>query len=331
MSFALNLSNPKGIEVAKKLVVWSDIVTENFAGGVMEKMGLGYEELKKVKPDIIMLSASMQGQTGPHAFHPGYGHQLTALAGYHHLVGWPDRRPLHFQVYTDWIAPYFIVLALMSALDYRRRTSRGQHFDLSQYETGVQFISHLILDYFVNGRVALRNGNRCDYAAPHGNYRCRGEDRWCAIAVFTDKEWNAFCNVIGNQAWTEDPRFSTLNGRKQNEDELDSLVAAWTISCLAEDVMRKMQASAVSAGIVEHQEDLLDHDPQIKHSGFLQTVIHPEVGGYRSPRPSFLMSKTGFEVKSAPLLGEHNEYICKQVLGLSDDEIADMVIEGVIE
>jgi len=331
MSLALNLSHPKGIEIAKRLVVWSDIVIENFAGGVMEKMGLGYQELQKVKPDVIMLSACMQGQTGPHSRHPGYGHQLTALAGFHHIVGWPDRRPQHFQVYTDWITPYFTVLTMMSALDYHRRTGEGQCFDMSQYETGVQFISHLMLDYFVNGRVSKRNGNRCDYAAPHGNYRCRGEDRWCAIAVFTDQEWEAFCTVIGNPAWTKDPRFSTLIQRKQNEDELDRLVDAWTVNYLAEEVMHKMQAAGVSAGIVETQEDLLDHDPQIKFSGFLQSVEHPEAGRYRSPRPSFLMSKTGYEVKSAPLLGEHNEPICKQILGMSDDEIADLVVEGILE
>lgn len=332
MSFALNLAHPKGIEIVKKLVKWSDIVIENFAGGVMERLGLDYEELKKVKPDIIMLSACMQGQTGPHALHPGYGHQLTALAGYHHIVGWPDRRPQHFQVYTDWITPYFTILAMLSALDYHRHTGKGQYFDMSQYETSVQFISHLMLDYHVNGRVALRNGNRCDYAAPHGAYRCRGgEDRWCAIAVFSDEEWQSFCRVLGNPQWTKELRFATPLARKQNEDELDKLVEAWTVNYLAEEAMVMMQAARVSAGLVENQEDSLDKDAQLKYAGFYQMVNHPEIGNYHSPRPSFLMSRTGFEVRSAPLLGEHNEYICKQILGMSDDEIAELVIAGVIE
>jgi benzylsuccinate CoA-transferase BbsF subunit len=331
LSVAVNLTHKKGIEVAKRLVAWADIVVENFAAGAMEKLGLGYEELRKIKPDIIMLSASMQGQTGPHARHPGYGHHLTALAGFHHLVGWPDRPSQHFGPYTDWVSPQFGLVALLSALDYRRRTGKGQYFDLSQYEVGEHFLAPLLLDYTLNGRIATRVGNRDAYAAPHGAYRCRGEDRWCAIGVFTDEEWKCFCRVIGNPQWTKEARFASLAERKRNEDELDRLVEAWTVNYPPEEVMNLMQAAGVPAGLVETEEDMMEHDPQFRHANFFRTLDHAEVGKYRSPRPPFVLSKAACEVRCAPLIGEHNAYVCKEILAMDDEEIAELVTEGVIE
>ncbi len=333
LSLAVNLSHPRGVELAKRVVAWSDVVVENFAGGVIDRMGLGYAVLKQVKPEIIMLSACMQGHTGPHAQHPGYGHQLTALAGYHHIVGWPDRRPRHFSVYTDWTTVHFGVLAIMSAVDHRRRTGRGQYLDMSQYEVGVQFMSHLVLDYNVNGRVALRNGNRCDFAAPHGAFRCRDDEqeRWCAIAVFSDRDWAAFRLAMEDPEWTADARFASLLGRKDNEDEMEKLIEAWTAKYGAEEVMDRMQVAGVPAGVVSTDQDLLDRDPQLRHSGFYVELEHEEVGRYRAPRPPFTLSKTSADVRAAPLLGEHNEYVCKDLLGMSDDEIADLVIEGALE
>jgi len=331
LSIALNLGHPKGVEVAKRLVAWADIVVENFAGGVMAKLGLGYEELKKIKPDIIMLSSCMQGQTGPHADHPGFGQHLTALSGFDHITSWPDREPLEIGPYTDFIGPHFNTLAILAALNYRRRTGKGQHLDMSQYEAGIHFQAPLTLDYVVNRRVANRMGNRYDYAAPHGTYRCRGEDRWCAIAVFTEEEWRSFCRVIGNPAWTENLRFATLQARKENEEELDKLVGEWTINYLAEEVMTLMQASGVGAGVVQTQQDLLDHDPQLTHSHYFWELEHPEIGNYRAPRAAFLLSRSSYEVQRAPLMGEHTEYVLKDILGMSDDEIAELVIEGVIE
>ena len=171
----------------------------------MERMGLGYETLKGLKPDLIMCSSCMQGQTGPHARHPGSGHKLTSLAGFSHITGWPDREPGYIGAYTDFVAPRFNIIAILAALEYRRRTGKGQYLDMSQYENSVQFMAALALDYSVNKRVLGRIGNQCDYAAPHNAYRCRGEDRWCTIAVFTDQEWQSFCRVIGSPEWTRDP------------------------------------------------------------------------------------------------------------------------------
>ena len=331
LSIGVNLAKSKGKELAKKIVARSDLVVENFSGGAMKRMGLGYEELKKVKPDIIMLSACMQGQNGPHAGHPGFGHHLTALAGFHHIVGWPDRSPQHFGAYTDYITVHFALLIILAALDYRKRTGKGQYIDLSQYESSIHFMTPLILDYNVNQRVAKRAGNRVDHASPHGIYRCRGEDRWCAIAVFNDKEWNSFCRVIGNPALIDDSRFATLQGRKENEDELDRLVEEWTYQQDAEEIMALMQATGVSAGVVETQIDILDKDPHLAHRQFSREVKHPEVEKYRAHRPPFIPSKASYEVRRAPLIGEHNEYVCKEILGLSDDEIGELVVDGALE
>ena len=331
LDISLNLAHPKGVEIARRFVARADIVVENFAGGVIERLGLGYEELKEIKPDIIMLGSCMMGHTGPHATHPGFGTHLTALSGFNHITGWPDREPAWLAFYTDYIAPHFNALTILAALDYRRRTGKGQYIDMSQYENGAQFLSPLILDYAVNQRVANRIGNRSAGAAPHGAYRCRGEDRWCAIAVFTEEEWQSFSRVIDNPAWTGSSRFATLQARKENEDELDRLVEEWTINHPAEEVMTVMQSAGVAAGALETGEDLLEHDPQLRHRHFFRELDHPEIGKYYAWGPAFVLSKSPCELRRAPLLGEHNEYALKELLGMSDEEIAELVIEGVFE
>jgi benzylsuccinate CoA-transferase BbsF subunit len=331
LSVALNLANPKGIEVAKRFVVWADIVAENFAGGVMEKMGLGYEELKKVNPNIIMISASMQGQTGPHARHRALGGQLAALSGFCHITGWPEGTPTPIGVYTDYVVPHFSVPILLAALLYRRRTGKGQYIDLSQYEAGLQFVSPILLDYAVNNREADRMGNRSAYAAPHGAYRCRGQDRWCAISVFNDQDWQSFCKVLGNPGWCLQPEFNTLLARKENEDELDRFVGLWTAQYSAEEVMTWMQANGVPAGVLETDQELLEHDPQLKNRHYFWELDHPEVGKHYVHREAFTLSKSPSEMARAPLLGEHNERALKHLLGMSDDDIAELVMAGVVE
>lgn len=331
MSVSINLSKPRAKELVKKFAVWADVVVENMVGGAMKKMGIGYDELKKVNPGIIMLSACIMGQTGPHSHLRGFGGPLTALSGFDNITGYPDRKPDDLQQYTDYIAPHFAVTAIIAALDYRRRTGKGQYLDLSQYEAGVHFMAPLVLDYAVNKRIGSRMGNRLQYAVPHSAYRCQGEDRWCTIAVFNDEEWQAFCEVIGKPGWTKSPNFGSLLSRKANEDELDRLVEAWTIQHSAEEIMLTMQKAGVAAGVLNTAEDLVLHDPQLKHRQLYQKLDHPEVGKYIAPRPVFILSKSPCEVKRAPLIGEHNDYCLKELLGLSDDEIAEFVIEEVIE
>jgi benzylsuccinate CoA-transferase BbsF subunit len=332
LGITLNVATPQGLELCKRLIARADIVVENFAGGAMERMGLGYETLKGLKPDLIMCSSCMQGQTGPHARHPGSGHKLTSLAGFSHITGWPDREPGYIGAYTDFVAPRFNIIAILAALEYRRRTGKGQYLDMSQYENSVQFMAALALDYSVNKRVLGRIGNQCDYAAPHNAYRCRGEDRWCTIAVFTDQEWQSFCRVIGSPEWTRDTRFTTLSGRKKNEAEMDRHIEAWTVQRSAEEAMAALQNAGVAAGVVETGEDLLDHDPQFKHRHTFTELDHPDGGRYRTQAgPHFLLSKTPFDVKRAPRLGEHNEHVFKGILGLSDAEFAGLVKAGVID
>src|SRR3990172_1321709 len=209
LSVSINFIHPKGLELARRIIASADVFVENMAGGTLARRGLGYEDIRKIKPDIIYLATCMQGQTGPHAKHAASGHKLSALAGYNHITGWADREPGRGGTYTDFVAPRYNIIAILGALEYRRRTGKGQFLDMSQYEPGLQFMAPAILDYAVNKRVANREGNLCSYAAPHNAYRCLGEDRWCAIAVFTDDEWQKFCKVISNPKLATDHRFAT--------------------------------------------------------------------------------------------------------------------------
>jgi benzylsuccinate CoA-transferase BbsF subunit len=329
---ALNLQHPKGIEIAKRLVAWSDIVIDSFRPGVMKRLGLGYEDLRLIKPDIIMLSTTMQGQTGPHALQPGFGNQLVGLCGFPAVTGWPDREAVQpYGAYTDCIAPYYGIAALIGALLHRDATGRGQHLDLSQYEAGVQFMSTALLDWVANGREAGRNGNSSPCAAPHGAYRCRGEDRWCTLAVFNDAEWQGLCKAMGKENLIDDSRFMTFFDRKQNEAELNQLVEEWTLSLGADEVMRKLQTAGVSAGVVINNSDLFE-DPQLKERECFWMMDHSILGPFPHPSPSFKLSKTPAEPRMpAPRLGEHTECICKTLLKISDEEFTQLLNEDVFK
>ena len=332
LSVTINTRDPRGLDLAKKIVAKSDIMVENFAGTAIARMGLGYDVVRQLKPDIIMLSTSMQGQTGPYATHPGSGHKLTALSGFAHLLGYPDRQPGWLDAYTDFIAPRYNVVALMAALEYRRRTGKGQYIDMSQYESGIHFLAPLVLDYQANKRISGRVGNKSDFAAPHNAYRCLGQDRWCAITVMTDDEWQKCAGVLGRPELAGDPRFNTLTARKHNEEALDKLMSDWTSTRKAEDVMEQMQKAGVPAGVVQNAEDLLDKDPQLKHCGTFVEVEYPGIGKYRSQQGQhFMMSDYKPEIKAAPKMGEHNEYVFKTVLGLPAAEYDNLVKEGVID
>ncbi len=330
-SLSLDLSHPKGMEVAKKLILWADVVAENFTPGVMERLGLAYEDIRKIKPDIIMLRTSNQGQTGPLAQHSGLGTHLVALSGLVHLTGWPDRESMPLvPAYTDYITYNFATTAVLAALDYRRRTGKGQLIDVSQLETAIQFLIPSILNQVVNDQEDGRMGNACPYAAPHGAYQCKGDDRWCAIAVFTDQEWQAFCNVLDNPPWTKDPKFTTLIGRKQNEDELNKLVEQWTINFTDEQVMTRMQAAGVNAGVVQSAKNVYE-DPQLKHRNFFWELDHKVIGTYSHLGQTSILSKTPAEPQMpAPCLGEHTEYVCTNLLNMSDEEFIELLSAGVI-
>jgi len=331
-SITLNLKDPRGVEIAKKLVVWSDLVVENFTAGTMEGFGLGYPELKKLKSEIIMLSSTNQGQTGPNAQQAGFGLQLEALSGFVHISGWPDRTPvIHGGLNTDTIAARFGVVAVLAALDYRRRTGKGQYIDLAQYEAGLYFLAPLLLDFEVNGRVASKMGNRSPFAAPHGVYPCRGDDRWCAITVFNGEEWQALCGCMGHPEWTKEGKFTTLLGRKENEDELDKLIAEWTSKFVAEELTAMLQAKGIRAGVVKNACDIYQ-DPQLAYRGQWQQIEHREIGNYKYDMPAYLLSNTPPQLeRPAPCLGEHNEFVCTQILNMDKELVDQLIVDGVLK
>jgi benzylsuccinate CoA-transferase BbsF subunit len=332
LSIAINLNLPRGIELAKRLVAWGDVVVDNFRVGPMEKWGLGYEDLKKVKPDLIMVRTTNQGLTGPHNTHPGWGWQLVGLSGTSNLAGWPDREPLSFGMpYTDVIAPRFGVAALIAALIHRKKTGKGQLIDLSQLETTLQFISPAMLDYFANQENEKRIGNASPDAAPHGVYRCKGDDRWCAITVFSEREWKDFCRVIDRTELSEDRRFATLSDRKRNERELDEIVEAWTVQHPPEKVAELMQAAHVACGVVQNAQDVFG-DEQLRQRDYFWTLHHTEMGPYAHMGRPFGLSETPATPRMpAPCLGEHNEYVCTKLLNMPDGEFLELIAMGVFE
>ena len=332
LSICLDLTVDKGVEIAKRLVAWADVVVDNFRVGPMEKWGLGYTDLKKIKPEIIMLRTTNQGLTGPYNKHAGWGWQLAGLSGLSHLSGWPDREPLSFGMpYTDVIAPRFGVAALMAALVHRKRTGKGQLIDLSQLETSLQFIGTAMLNFFVNKEESKRTGNTCSFAAPHGVYRCKGDDRWCAISVFTDEEWQRFCQAMGSPLWATEEKFRLLLNRKKNEEELNGLVEGWTIQRTAEDVMTVMQNAGIPAGVVKNGKDLFE-DPQLHYRNYFWRMGHPEMGEFYHLGSPFHLGETPAKPRMpAPCLGEHNEYVCTKILGISDSEFLELLAMGVFE
>jgi benzylsuccinate CoA-transferase BbsF subunit len=332
LSITLNLSHPKGVEIAKKLVLLSDIVMENFAPGVIGRIGLGYDVLRQIKPNIIMASSSIYGQTGPKSRFRGFGNAGAAISGHYALTGWPDRDPVSPGIaYADVVQPLFTVLALLAALDYRERTGKGQYIDASQVETMIQFISPTMLDYFVNGHIQKRMGNRSLYACPHGAFPCQGEDRWCAIAVFDDMEWKGLCQVMQNPEWTHNAKFATLSSRKENEDELESLMGQWTTHYKAEDLVAKLQAADVPSGVVQDASDLVDRDPQLRARQSFIRLDHPVIGECNHPAPPIKLSKSPAQIKTSPCLGQHNDYVYTKLLGIPDEEYVELLNDGVFE
>ena len=333
---SLNMQHPKGVELAKRLIAECDIVTESFTPKAMRAWGLTYEELRELRPDIIMISMPMYGSTGPWSMWQGYGHVLQAAAGISHLTHYPGEEPIGTGVaYTDFLVPHFAAAALIAALDHRQRTGEGQNIDFGQLEAALHATETMLLDYTVNGREQQALGARHPEYAPHGTYRCaaRGadDDRWIAIACTTDEEWRALAAVAGHPEWAADARFGTRFDRLSNQDQLDALIGAWTRNQPAEALMQTLQAAGVPAGVVQTPEDLRN-DPQLAHRGHFRMLDHPTMGRRAYDGPSFRLSETPANLrKAAPLLGEDNEYVWKNVAGLGDEEYVELLIDGALE
>jgi crotonobetainyl-CoA:carnitine CoA-transferase CaiB-like acyl-CoA transferase len=332
MGISLNFKQPEALEIFKKLVAWADVVAEGFPAGVMDKQGLDYEGLKKINPNIIMFRTCGYGHTGPMADQPGFGSILTAVTMMDNIVGWPDRPPIPPSTYyTDQLSPMYATLSIMAALDYKRRTGKGQYIDHSQIETGLNYMTPLILDYQVNHRELKPQGNKSDYAAPHGIYRCQGEDRWVAIAVTNDDEWQSFAKAIGSPKWALDKKYAKAADRVKNNDALDKLVETWTINYPPEAVEETLQQAGVGAGVVANAQDI-DEDPQMNYYNFYREIEHPFMGRLRYYHPAPIkLSAVETAVGRPVLLGEHTDYICTKILGMSQGEVDKLRQKGAFE
>ncbi|MHB8669038.1 MAG: CaiB/BaiF CoA-transferase family protein [Acidimicrobiales bacterium] len=333
LDITLNLKHPRGHEIARRLALeWADGLSENFAPKAMKGLGLDYESLAADRPDLVMVSACLQGQTGPHRNYPGFGGQGSALAGYNFLTGWPDRAPLgpHGTI-TDSLAPRFSAAALAAGLLYRRRTGRGVHLDLSQVEAAAWTLSPWLLEYENSGVVVGRDGNRSRRACPHGAFSCTGEDRWVAIAIWTDDEWRRLCRIA---ELDQDPSLSgldTLGARMDRVEEIEAALDRWTRSRVAEEVAALLQASGIEAVPVLDFADLYA-DTQLAAREHLQELEHPLLGRGAYERNGFRLSDapSGYK-RASPTLGQDNFQILGELLGLSAAEQSELAESGALE
>jgi crotonobetainyl-CoA:carnitine CoA-transferase CaiB-like acyl-CoA transferase len=334
LDVTLDLKRVEAVELVRRLVAeWADAVSENFAPRAMKGFGLDYDALVEVRPDLVMVSACLNGQTGPYKDYPGFGSQGAALSGFNHLTGWPDREPVgpHGTI-TDSLAPRYVATALAAGLLYRRRTGRGVHLDLSQVESGIWSLAPWIVEYALDGTIGDRMGNRSRWAVPHGAFPCRDEgplaDRWVAIACASDHDWAKLAGIIG----VDDPSLASLDARRARIDEVEDLVARWTSTRTRREIAEMLQAAGVEAVPVADLGDLHD-DPQLAHREHWLHGEHPVMGpriyernGYRLPHDA-----GGYEPLHSPLLGQDNDWLLRDVLGLDDDAVHALERAGALE
>lgn len=336
---SLNVRHPRGLEIAKRLVSHCDIVAEGFSPGVMERWGLGYDVLREIKPDIIYCQQSGMGTAGTYGSVRTVGPVAAAFAGASEMSGLPEpAMPAGWGYsYLDWVGAYSFANAMLAALHHRHATGRGQQIDASQTEAGIFINGTSVADWSVNGREWTRYGNRSPYlpAAPHGAYRCTGEDRWVAIACFTEEHWRALVKVMGEPAWAANERFWSLDSRLRLQDELDGEVSAWTARHDRYDVMEWLQAAGVPAGVCQTAEDRCDRDPQLDALGWMTEVTGTDIGRWPVPEVPAKLSETpayigGLPDRGAPCYGEDNDEVLHGLLGFTEAEIADLRSDGVI-
>lgn len=326
----MDLTEPKGKELFKRLIKVSDVFLESNASHVLERLGLTYNELKKVNPELIMLSMPGFGTYGPYKYYRGYGAHQENFIGHTFLRGYPDSDASETSTlfHADEAAGMNAALAVLFALHYRNRTGKGQFIDMAQAEATMPHLGEAIMDYTMNKRVQTGTGNRLPGAAPCGCYPCQGEDRWINITVSSDEEWEGLCRAMGKPRWAEEGRFSDSLSRDKNHDELDTLVKEWTIKHDHYALMHLMQNEGVPAGPVIFEDDAYT-DPHLKERGFFEELTQEECGTHLYPGLGYRMSKTPNKLRLPPVrLGEHNEYVYKQLLKVSDEEYLELEKEG---
>lgn len=331
LSITLDLGRPSARRVAIDLVRWAGVCAESFSPGTMRKWGLDYESLRRVRPDLIMLSSSLMGQDGPMADYAGWGYMGAAMAGFHMLTGWPDREPSGpFHSYTDYVVPRMTALALLAALDYRRETGQGQHIDFSQVEAAIHFLAPAYLDYAANGRVAGRVGNRDPNFAPHGVYPCAGDDRWIAIVCENDAQWRALCGVLKVAGLEQDSRFNSPAARVANAAELDWLVSRWSSTLDRYQAEALLQSAGVPASAVQNSPELAQ-DPQLAHRGHFVQLEDPARGTSFVEATAIKLSLTpGTPTRPAPTLGGDTQHVLHDLLGYTEDQITELAADGAL-
>lgn len=331
-SIDINMKSPLARNLVVKLIKESDIVINNFTMGVMEKWNLGYEDVKGIKPDIIYITMPTQGSTGPHKNYMGFGITMNALVGIHYLTGYPEKVPFGMGTnYPDHVPnPVHTGFAIAAALLHRRKTGEGQFIDVSQTEAALAVLPTSVMDYAANGKVQGRMGNRNLNAAPHGVYATKGDRRWISIGVFNQGEWEGLLKVMGYPEWADSEKFSSMAKRLENQDELDQMLEDWTIKHEAYQLMGRLAQAGVRAGVLQNSKDLLE-DPNLNERSFWAYLNHKEMRRHVYHVSPAHLSKTPAQLYSpAPLLGEHTDEVLKEVLGLSEGEIAKLREENVI-
>ncbi|MEE3327226.1 MAG: CoA transferase [Myxococcota bacterium] len=338
-SLAIDMKKPEGVGLVRRLILeWADVVAENFAPGVMERWGLTYPGLSQERPDLIMVSGSLFGQTGPQRTYPGFGGQGAAIAGFNQLTGWPEAEALGpYGTITDSLSPRFLAAATVCALMHARRTGEGQHLDISQIETGVYSLSEVVVRCSATGEVMSRMGNRSEVLVPHGIFPCRpvadaqGEAResWVSLEVASDAQWQTLVEIMGRPSWAMASGLSEQAGRLEQVDEIERAVSAWTRSQKAEELMERLQASGIASGVVRDLAGLWS-DPQLAVRKHFVELEHPFLGALAYERSGFRLSLTPGGVRlPAPTLGQHTDSILSGMLGLSQEEIEHLGSLGV--
>ncbi len=331
LSISLDLSKDQGKEIFLKLVQISDVVLDNFSPRVMANFGLDYPNLKKIKSDIIMVSISAYGQTGPYRDYVSFGRGIEAMSGLSQITGYQDSQPLGpGTAYADATAGLHATFATLMALRHRRRNSKGQHIDLSLRESLTALLGEHILDHSMNKRSPERKGNHDSSAIFQGCYRCQGNDSWITIALHSEDELQAFCNTIGNPQWTREPEFGNLLNWRQNQQKADRMIEQWTVQNDPDEAMKILQQSGVRAGAVLNAANL-NQNPHLINRGFFETITHPEAGTHALAGMPWKLSRTpGHIRKPAPCFAEHNDYVFAELLGMTEEEITQLEAEGIV-
>ena len=330
LSVQLNLKQPRGVELAKRLVAVSDIVAESFRPGVMDRLGINYEALKAVKSDIVMVSVSASGQTGPERGYAGYAPLFGAAGGLGTLTGYEDGPPTEIRHVMDHSTGLTAAMATLAAYLRKKRTGAGQHVDVAARDVACGFIGDALLQFAATGIAPRRAGNDAPQTAPHNVYPCAGEDSWVSIVVTTDAEWRAFASALGRPSLLTDPRFSSAHSRWTHRRELDTEISAWTRARSREAVTRILQAAGVAAFPSFTAQDIVD-DPHLDARGAIKSMVGPDGESRKVVGPPWRLSRTPAKLEGwTPKLGEHNQYVFGQLLGLSAEEIDELVTARVI-